>query len=393
MTDRKLGKTMEKLASGLRINQASDDAAGLAISERMRSQTGGLTQAVENTQNGISLIQTAEAALDETVSMLHRIRELNVQALNGTNNPGNVQKIQAEKNQLFEEIDRIAQNTEFNSMSLLDGSHSRIFIHVGANKGQHIILGFEDMGVRGLGLFEEGGSGKGKKVNGESEIDGENNGDEEIDFEGVAWEALTGSAAEEHPHTPGTTLEWEETVEDAILTSEGVIFTEGIVPVGYTIEVEEVLGSIDQETAEERYSLGDTTETSYFCGEGNKIYGAGHSFGNGNGAINEEDGAEQIIDFNNKLQPGENIPQTDQAIKKVTEFRSKLGAIQNRLEHIISNLRLSCANITAAESRIRDADIALEMVELTRHQIMKQSGTAMVSQANLKPQAVLQLLG
>jgi len=400
-----MGKTMEKLTSGFRINRAADDAAGLAISEKMRSQISGMTQAVENTQNGISLIQTAEGALDETVSILHRIRELNVQAINGGKSPGDIQKIQAEKKQLIEEIDRIAQNTEFNSMSLLDGSHSRISIQVGANKGQHIVLGFEDMGVKGLKLHSNYHSEKMEYVSGEK----------------IPAGSLPPEEKEEEEYYYA---------KESFITTEGEVYNKGD-KVTEEVRVGTVISPFGIPEASERYGPENThTDTTYFDEEGavvfepgdevyfgileigwldvvyedcvGKIYQEGELIKPFEEEITEPFEEEIIKPLEKeavketkgiKVQEGFLVGEIDQAIKKVTELRTKLGAMQNRLEHILNNLHLSVANINAAESRIRDADIALEMVELTRHQIMKQSGTAMVSQANLKPQAVLQLLG
>lgn len=252
MNNTALAKTMEKLSSGFRINRAADDAAGLAISEKMRGQIRGLAQAQRNAQDGISLIQTAEGALGETHAILQRLRELAVQSANDTNTDDDRAKIQDEVNQLLNEIDRIASQTEFNTQKLLNGSFKNKFIHVGANISQNISISIGSMGTSALG------------INGLS----------------VSTQA------------------------------------------------------------------------------------------NANAAIDK----------------------LDSAIKKVSTERSKLGAYQNRLEHAIAYLGAAEENLTASESRIRDADMAREMVEFTKNNILLQAAQAMLAQANQAPQGVLQLL-
>ncbi len=282
MTDRAMGKTMEKLSSGLRINRAADDAAGLAISERMRSQVNGLDRAVSNAQDGISLIQTAEGALDETHAALHRVRELTIQAANEVNEGGDVSKIQDEVSQLLTEIDRIAETTEFNTKNLLDFAvdgdgnleGNELTLQIGANEGQTMQITLQNMGSEHLAVF-----------------DGE----------------------------PG----------DGDLAHLGAI--------DLTATVHE----------------GEDTDITF----------------------------EEVIEA------------IDTAIDEVSSFRSELGSYQNRLEHTINNLEVASENLTAAESRIRDADMAAEMMSMTRHQIMTQAGTAMLAKANMRPQSVLQLLG
>lgn len=252
-------KSLEKLSSGYRINRAGDDAAGLAISEKMRGQIRGLNQAERNAQDAISLIQTAEGALNETHSILQRMRELAVQSASDTNTDDDRKELQKEISQLLEEIDRISTDTEFNTMTLLNGDYepqaSALTFQVGANSGQVVSIQLNDMSATtGLGL--------------------------------------------------STT----------------------------TVNLE--------------------TRT----------------------------GATTAID---------NI---DEAIKQVSSERAKLGAMQNRLEHTINNLGTTAENLTASESRIRDVDMAKEMMEFTKNSILQQAATAMLAQANQQPQGVLQLL-
>ncbi|MEK4244729.1 flagellin [Psychrobacillus sp. FSL K6-2684] len=244
-------KNLEKLSSGFKINRAGDDAAGLAISEKMRGQIRGLDMASKNAQDGISLIQTAEGALNETHSILQRMRELAVQSSNDTNVSADRTAIQSEINALASEITRIANNTEFNTQNLLGGSFTGKF-HIGANASQSITLSID------------------------------------------AMDATTLSVA----------------------------------------------------------SLDLTTQT----------------------------GANTAITTINT------------AIETVSTQRSALGAVQNRLEHTINNLGATSENLTAAESRIRDVDMAKEMMAFTKNNILTQAAQSMLAQANQQPQGVLQLL-
>lgn len=265
-----VSKNLEKLSSGLRINRAADDAAGLAISEKMRSQIRGLKQAERNAMDGISLIQTAEGAMQEIHSMLQRMRELAVQAANDTNTDDDRKQIQKEINALLDEIDSISEKTEFNTKKLLDGSLSDgagLYFQIGPNTDQSVTVGIPKMDAESLEL---------KNANTLSGVD--------VKFE------------------------------------------------------DEYISVLDHAAADAA-----------------------------------------IAGF-------------DAAINKVSDARAQLGAVQNRLEHTINNLQVTHENLTAAESRIRDADMALEMTEFTRNNIINQSATAMLAQANQLPQGVLQLL-
>ncbi|CAM4131737.1 flagellin N-terminal helical domain-containing protein [Lederbergia lenta] len=250
------GKSMEKLASGMRINRAGDDAAGLAISEKMRAQVKGLDQASRNSQDAISMIQTAEGALNETHSILQRMRELAVQSSNDTNTADDRAEIQLEIDDLIEEVDRIATTTQFNSQNLLDqtgGATGAFTFQIGANTTQTLEVTFADMQSAALGI-------------------------------------------------------------DAI-------------------------------------DLGTDSATSTAA-----------------------------------------IKTIDDAIKLVSDERAQMGAKQNRLEHTINNLGTASENLTAAESRIRDVDMAKEIMEQTKNSILSQAAQAMLAQANQAPQGVLQLL-
>jgi flagellin len=246
----KLSKAMEKLSSGYRINRAGDDAAGLAISEKLRGQIGGLGQASRNASDAISMVQTAEGALNEVHSMLQRVRELAVQYKNGTLSSNDQLSIQSEVNQLQAEIGRIGTDTEFNGIKLLNGTNPTISFQVGAGDGQQITVATISVGAQ------------------------------------VASTVYALSSA--------------------------------------------------------------STQTD--------------------------------------------IQQIDDAINNISAARAVFGAVQNRLEHTIANLASYQENLTASESRIRDADMASEMVQFTKFQILQQAGTSMLAQANQAPQSVLSLL-
>lgn len=277
-TNRQLGittsaqaKSTEKLSSGYRINRAADDAAGLSISEKMRSQIRGLDKASSNAQDGVSLIQTAEGALNETHSILQRMNELATQAANDTNTTADRNAIQEEINQLTSEIDRIQSTTQFNTMNLIDGSFTGKNLQVGSLSGQSISISISNMNATAI-------------------------------FGGSTASVTAGNS------TLATTA----------------------------------------------YNTG--LSVSSFASAGSAM------------------------------------KSIQSAIEKVSAQRSALGAVQNRLEHTIANLDTASENTSAAESRIRDTDMAKEMVEYSKNNILAQAGQSMLAQANQSTQGVLSLL-
>jgi len=265
-TAAKAAKSMEKLSSGYRINRAADDAAGLAISEKMRGQIGGLAQAQRNAQDGVSLVQTAEGALTEVHSMLQRVRDLKVQYSNGTLDSSDKEAIAAEVKQLATEIGKIRSDTEFNGIKLLDGTggtSGSISFQVGANTGESIAVTTKDITASATSA-------------------------------GMSALATVGAAA----------------TDAAASTAFAAVTLDNI----------------------------------------------------------------------------------DDAIEKVSSLRAGFGAVQNRLEHRLNNLASYQENLVASESRIRDVDMASEMVDFTKLQILQQAGTSMLAQANQAPQSVLSLL-
>ena len=363
VTDGQMGKSLEKLSSGFRINRAADDAAGLAISEGLRSQIGGLTVAVRNTQDGISVVQTAEGALTETTSILQRMRDLSVQAANdGGLNADAKSNIQKEITQLKSELTRIADTTKFNGSKLLDGNFAAKF-QVGANSGETIDVAVGTaMSAAGLGVdtvdvttggpqwtFDPGAVDFADTTAGGPTItvDVKASGARTLDLTG--WDTAGTAAA--------------ASTNQAILQTA---FDKELGSSGFTVKV----GNYGELTA--NGPTGAVTGDLAIAGAG--VTGS--------------------ATFNASAASGASaaIGAIDLAIKTVSSTRADLGAIQNRFDHTINNLNVAVENLTASESRIRDADMAQEMVQFTRNQILSQAGTAMLAQANQASQGVLSLL-
>src|SRR5690625_2610391 len=312
--------SLEKLSSGLQINRAGDDAAGLAISEKMRGQIRGLEMATKNAQDGISLIQTAEGALNESHAILQRMRELAVQAASDTNTEADRAELQKEVDQLAEELTRIADNTEFNTHKLLNGEFKATF-HIGANEGQNISI---DIGAMGAEVLQVG----------EVAVAGENG-------------------------------------EITVRETDYSFYNEG----------DDIVHG-DQEEGTEAITV---DVAGYYAEDVTVLFAADE-------ALSEGDEVAFGIDISSQESADAAITTINDAIETVSSERSKLGAVQNRLEHTINNLGASAENLQAAESRIKDVDMAKEMMEFTKNNILTQAAQAMLAQANQVPQGVLQLL-
>jgi len=395
-----LSKSLEKLSSGYRINRAGDDAAGLAISEKMRGQIRGLNQASRNAQDGISLIQTAEGALQETHAILQRMRELAVQSANDTNVKVDRQAIQDEMDQLIEELDRISETTQFNTQTLLDGSFTGTF-QIGANEGQTVTLELNRMDSAGLGLLSYNSIEDGTTSNNDKNAllaDGTYtlNGTNLVDTKGNIVATYDGDNNNIIvDSTTIITLEKAALAEGAIITisDKGAKFdvkntitvdaTKQLAPGTYKIEGSNVIkdgklvGTFDSGTI----TINGKEITEASLGFQSEALKAGVSFTIHGSDVSTRETAEGTITA------------IDKAIELVSKERSKLGAMQNRLEHTIKNLDTSAENLQAAESRIRDVDMAKEMMEFTKQSILQQAATAMLAQANQLPGSVLKLLG
>ncbi len=353
-----LSKSLEKLSSGFRINRAADDAAGLAISEGLRSQIGGLKQAVRNSQDGISVVQTAEGALTETHAILQRMRVLAVQAANdgglSTDAKGN---IQSEVTQLKAELTRIADTTQFNGAKLLDGNYTGKF-QVGANVGETISVSIGSaMSAAGLGV-------------------------DAIDVAGAG----TGG-------TPGTVDSAATYVTTATYADATALQALGTIQVNGE--------DVDLSTATNAASINSALTAANVDATATWTAGGAITFtstGNGGAdAVTSSIAGTATAAVVTGGTPGTSgaddaITAIDEAIKTVSTTRADLGAVQNRFDHTIKNLNVAVENLSASESRIRDTDMASEMVNFTRAQILSQAGTAMLAQANQIPQSVLSLL-
>ncbi|NFG42663.1 flagellin [Clostridium botulinum] len=428
------GKSMEKLSSGLRINRAGDDAAGLAISEKMRGQIRGLDQAQRNSQDGISLIQTAEGALNETHSILQRMRELSVQGANDTNNENDRGQIQKEMDQLRNEIDRISDTTEFNTKKLLNGD-SDVKSKVGtALDGNIKVTGASDKTVAGTEFAitkateatkaTEDVTLTASKKN-EITINGKTAA---LDLTGVTdlktvklddinkalKDAGIDSVTAVYDGTNKITFTTKEAGSDAKLEvtakeATAAAVTKGInakITVngkeiegkGNTIEInDEIAGAkgltIDVKSAVATADATTGKVTIDSVGMNLQI-GAneGQNIALSIGNMSSKELGVDSIDVSDAKKSDVAVTTIQSAIDKVSAERSKLGAYQNRLEHTINNLGTSSENLTAAESRVRDVDMAKEMMAFSKNNILSQAAQAMLAQANQQPQGVLQLL-
>jgi flagellin len=381
ITDGQMSKSLEKLSSGYRINRAADDAAGLSISEGLRSQVGGLKVAVRNAQDGISVAQTAEGALNEVTSILQRMRDLSVQASNGgSNDPDAKAAAQKEFSQLNDELDRIGKTTSFGKSKLLDGSFGSsstsgagAAINTGVPATSTAGFSFNITEIGGKDLTAGGGTGIAVTVAG----------------------VTAGSSPQDVA----------KAVNDGIKTA--------LKANGYQGNEVSMTGKTNSDGTGAVYQMngaGNFTMTDAGGGLAALNIGlTGHTaVANSNtgqfqvganatekinisiGAVNSTALGTSTLDLSND--PDTAITALDKAISSVSDTRATLGAYQNRFEHTINNLNVSVENLSASESRIRDTDMASEMVQFTRNQILTQAGTSMLSQANQASQNVLSLL-
>ena len=362
------GKSMEKLSSGLRINRAGDDAAGLAISEKMRGQIRGLTQASRNSADGISMIQTAEGALNETTNILQRMRELAVQASNDTNTSSDRNEIQKEINALTEEVDRIANNTEFNTQKLLNGSKSGekgdlVRESVTAVQGEFKIT-FADAIKDDDKIIIDG-----KQI----KINDANNVADDINA------ALAGKYTATYDNAK------KELILKQVNGLDKYEMTAKLNGADATVKVNtEGVTARDEELSEGKVSVqvGANASQSMSIEIGDMRAKA----------LNIVNDRGQGLSVETAKSANEAITAFDAALNAVSSQRANLGAVQNRLEYTISNLDNTAENLTSAESTLRDVDMAKEMMEYSKNNILNQAAQAMISQANQQPQNVLQLL-
>ena len=369
-------KSSEKLSSGYRINRAGDDAAGLKISEKMRSQIRGLDKASDNAQDGISLIQTAEGALNEAHSILQRMNELAVQGANDTNQSIDRDAINQELEALTDELDRISQTTQFNKQNLLDGNFKDKKLQVGANANQNIEISIDSMNADALGLGKEQVTQGGTTPTA-------------VKYQGMLYKYDAKSTADKNKEK--AILQFKKSISDKVKSAAFTAQydnTTGSIYYKATVDGKELkYKSAEQARAayvknqqelaskaitEDFQKYVQTTVTEATKSAGGEIrYGA------------------RVDDYK---AANETITKVQDAINKVSTQRSALGALQNRLEHTVANLDNVSENTSSAESRIRDTDMAEEMVNYSKNNILAQAGQSMLAQANQSTQGVLSLL-
>ncbi|MGK5679429.1 flagellin [Actinoplanes sp. URMC 104] len=405
VTDSQMSKSLEKLSSGFRINRAADDAAGLSISEGLRSQVGGLKVAVRNTQDGVSVAQTAEGALNETTAILQRMRDLSVQAANsGATDSAASDAANKELGQLNAELDRIGKSTAFGKQNLLDGT----FGATKANAGSAIAAG---------------SNGKAAAIPAGATLDPADPTNTTFKF---TLDSVGGSSKDGNGNSittsstpPGTPIEvtvkklpagasaqdLAKAVNDGLQSAlKAAGFQGNEVSMSAKVDAQntttyKMSGSGDFHVAAD--TGGVLTQAGIDITKANADTGgntgkfqvganANQKIGISIGAVDSQSLGTAAIDLTKD--PDAAIKAIDSALSSVTDSRATLGAIQNRFEHTINNLNVAVENLSASESRIRDTDMAQEMVSFTRSQILTQAGTSMLSQANQSAQNVLSLL-
>ena len=373
-----LATSMQRLSSGLRVNSAKDDAAGLAIAERMSTQVRGLAVASRNANDGISLAQTAEGALGKVGDMLQRMRELAVQSGNATNSKTDREALQAELKQLRDEVDRVAKTTSFNGAKLLDGSFTGAVFQVGANSGDNITVGaLANTKVTELGKANYGtGAGAAfAPADKEAAALAMTNADVTITIVGAGGGAGVTAVVAKDPNITG-----DEALGRMIQAINSKTADTGVVAflndAGNAIEYRATVGEGEDATA---------VVISADVADANTLIALGAGIDASSKGIDK-------MDIKTQAGAWESLQRIDSALDKVSSARAELGAIQTRFEKSIENIDIQQENISAARGRITDADFAQETANLSRTQILQQAGTAMVAQANQLPQQVLQLL-
>ncbi|HHR5899760.1 TPA: FliC/FljB family flagellin [Providencia alcalifaciens] len=359
-----LGTAIERLSSGSRINSAKDDAAGQAIANRFTANVKGLTQAARNANDGISIAQTAEGAVNEINDNLQRVRELTVQAQNGTNSKSDIESINKEVKARMDEINRISEQTQFNGVKVLT-EDTKMSVQVGTNDKETISIGLKKIDSETLGL---------------TGFDASSKGDMGKEISLSDFDAMKGAVGKEvgAGNTDTALKAMTFTAEDG---TANVKFTEA--------KVYQKLNDKGEADGNKVYVVGKsadgkehTVETEFTIADGaDATKPSTITFTNGKTAMAEKD--------TSAMKPLDTL---DKALAQVDSFRSDLGAIQNRLQSTINNLNNSVNNLSAARSRIQDADFATEVSNMSRGQILQQAGTAVLAQANQVPQGVLSLL-
>ena len=426
-----LATSLQRLSSGLRINSAKDDAAGLAISERFTTQIRGLNQAIRNANEGVSFAQTAEGALGTTGDSLQRIRELAVQSINDTNSSSDRQALNNEVGQLIAEVNRIANSTQFNGQNILDGTLSTLTFQVGANQNQTIQVDGVDARSSQLGARTAvSGSltasaivlGTDLVVNGVTAATGTATTVEEVVAAVNAVSASSGVQALKNTTVNSDDLTYAAAAATFTLNSISITGTladtrdqmvdkinavstqSGVTASAGTAGTDIVLSNSDGSNivvagagaaivgGAETYSAGVTYAGAVSEGAFTITGTMTDVAGDDPTALTQNDNTVTAVDVLTGSSANDALLTLDFALQQVSGLRAELGAVQTRFESTISNLSITSENLSAARSRIRDADFAAETANLTRAQILQQAGISVLSQANAQPQNVLALL-
>lgn len=363
-----LATSLQRLSSGLRINSAKDDAAGLAISERFTTQVRGMDQAARNANDGISLSQTAEGAMGEIGNNLQRIRELAVQSRNATNSSTDRAALNAEAQQLKAEIDRVAEQTSFNGTKLLDGSFTDQAFQVGANQGETItVSGITNASSSALGTWTSASTTTYSQTTASATATAFATG-MSLDVNGVTISTAAGAA-----DAAAAAAAFKTAFDTAKANPANTALA------NVTMDATGAITSTDQ-----TLTLANATNVS------------GVTAGTTNGTATVVAGTAQTgfgtLDISTVDGADAAMLAMDGALTAINTARANMGAVQNRFSSVVANLGSTSENLSAARSRIQDADFAAETAKLTRNQILQQAGTAMLAQANQAPQGVLSLL-
>ncbi|SON50211.1 flagellin [Vibrio tapetis] len=353
-----VSSSMERLSSGYKINSAKDDAAGLQISNRLNVQSRGLDVAVRNANDGISMAQTAEGAMNETTNILQRMRDLSLQSSNGSNSKSDRVAIQEEITALDDELNRIAETTSFGGNKLLNGTFGDASFQIGADSGEAVMLGIKSM------------RSDTKEMGGSSYV--------AANAKDANWTVDAGTA----DLTIGFT-DKEGTAQTLNITAKT------------GDDIEELATYINGQTDMVKASVGDDGALQVFA-DNNKIEGA-VTFGGGLGGDLSMSTAQATtvkdIDVTSVAGAQQSVAVVDAALKYVDSHRAELGAFQNRFDHAISNLDNINENVNASKSRIKDTDFAKETTAMTKSQILQQASTSVLAQAKQSPNSALMLLG
>ncbi|HLU07658.1 MAG TPA: flagellin [Woeseiaceae bacterium] len=353
-----LNQSLERLSTGLRINSAKDDAAGLAISERFTTQIRGLNQAVRNASDGISLAQTAESALAELTNNLQRIRELAVQSANASNSESDRAALDAEVQQRIAEVDRIAKQTNFNGVKVLDGSFGTATFQVGANVGETISVGLTtDVTAAAIGTVNTN-TGAAFAM------------DDATDVENVTLTFTGGATGSVVVEAGSSVQQAADAINNANITGVSAFVNES--------DQLQILSSVGEVTMAETVAAGNNTLGL------DAVVTADEAVSDATTLASAGVASVAAANFT--------MARIDSALTDVNALRGDLGAIQNRFESTIINLQTVSENLAASRGRIQDADFAAETAALTKAQILQQAGVSVLSQANAQPQLALSLL-